>query len=42
MKRRKNQSWHRTIFPVSNPTSILAAAPFHFRVRDGVEVGPER
>ena len=34
--------WHRAIVPVGNPTSIFAAATFHYRVRDGVEVGPLR
>jgi hypothetical protein len=36
----KEEAWHRAIVPVSYPTSIFAATKFHFRVRDGVEVGP--
>ena len=33
---------HRAIVPDGYPSSILAAAAFHDRVRDGVGVGPLR
>ena len=38
----KNNPWHSAIFPWGYPQSIVAAAAFHVRVRDGVGVVPLR
>jgi hypothetical protein len=38
----KSEAWHGTIVPIGNPRSIVAAVPFHNRVRDGIEVVPKR